>query len=129
MQDHARLHGPLGLLQLHAHILHALLLVRRHRHFTGGIDDFIEDTSCGVGLTLDLTHITTKNRSLWASNNFNIPKPTLQRDLACPFRQPVRVFSNPFDANEVWVSSFGGGLRVGYSTAPVATPLFANGFE
>ena len=29
-----------------------------------------------------------------------------------PFRQPERVFFNPFNPNEVWVTSFGGGVMV-----------------
>jgi hypothetical protein len=57
-----------------------------------------------------------------------MPTPKLQRDPACPFRQPLRVFVDPFDANEVWVTSFGGGVRVGYSTAPDEGPMLADGF-
>jgi hypothetical protein len=76
-----------------------------------------------------LAYITTETEGLWTSNDFNMPTPTLRRDLVYPFRQPVRIFFNPFDAGEVWVSSFGGGLRVGYSTAATGAPLFANGFE
>jgi hypothetical protein len=29
-----------------------------------------------------------------------------------PFRQPYRVFFNPYDDRETWVTSFGGGMRV-----------------
>jgi hypothetical protein len=31
-----------------------------------------------------------------------------------PFRQPERVFFNPFNANEMWVSSFGNGMKEGF---------------
>lgn len=30
-----------------------------------------------------------------------------------PFRQPERVFFNPYKLNEMWVSSFGNGMKVG----------------
>jgi len=35
-----------------------------------------------------------------------------------PFRQPERIFINPFNTNEVWVASFGYGLAVGLEAAP-----------
>ena len=30
-----------------------------------------------------------------------------------PFRQPERVFFNPYNLNEIWVTSFGNGLKSG----------------
>ena len=33
--------------------------------------------------------------------------------------QPMRVVYNPYNTNEVWVTSFGGGLRVGYSSPSI----------
>lgn len=38
-----------------------------------------------------------------------------------PFRSPQRVFFNPYQCNEVWISSFGNGLSVGYAMSPVIT--------
>jgi hypothetical protein len=35
-----------------------------------------------------------------------------------PFRQPERIFLNPFNTNEIWVASFGYGLSVGIVIAP-----------
>ncbi len=37
--------------------------------------------------------------------------------ISYPFRQPERVYFNPFKVNEVWISSFGNGLKVGSMTA------------
>jgi hypothetical protein len=34
-----------------------------------------------------------------------------------PFRHPDRVLFNPFNSNEIWVTNFGGGLRVGSTTS------------
>lgn len=33
-----------------------------------------------------------------------------------PFRQPERVFFNPYNQNEMWVTSFGNGMKVGLLT-------------
>jgi hypothetical protein len=38
-----------------------------------------------------------------------------------PFRQPERVFFNPYDSNEMWVTSFGNGLKKGLMN-PTAVP-------
>ncbi len=37
--------------------------------------------------------------------------------------RPVRIFVNPFNDLEIWVTSFGGGLHV------FGAPLFQDGFE
>jgi hypothetical protein len=39
---------------------------------------------------------------------------------AYPFRQPERVYFNPFNLNALWVSSFGNGMRVGNLAASAA---------
>ena len=39
-----------------------------------------------------------------------------------PFRFPSRVFFNPYDVNEVWVTSFGNGMRLGRVNEP--QPVF-----
>lgn len=76
-----------------------------------------------------LAYVTTEMDGLWTSRNINAPAPIFQRDPAYPFRQPVRVFFNPHDADEVWVSSFGGGLRVGRAVPIGEAPVFRDGFE
>ena len=42
------------------------------------------------------------------------------RDTSYPFRQPERVFFNPYNPDEVWVSSFGNGMKVGSLTTPTS---------
>jgi hypothetical protein len=41
------------------------------------------------------------------------------------FRQPERVFFNPYNANEVWVTSFGNGLKLGLLSGPVRVNLLS----
>ena len=79
-----------------------------------------------TGNTLDRVHsctfnpqnpnqlfITTEIQGLWKSDNINAPNPTFSIIHSYPFQQPVRVFFNPYDATEMWVSSFGNGMRKG----------------
>jgi hypothetical protein len=77
----------------------------------------------------NLALMTTEVEGLWATNNLRAATATFTRDNNFPFRQPVRVIFNPFDPSEVWVSSFGGGLRVGRMGGAGGDNVFANGFE
>jgi hypothetical protein len=71
--------------------------------------------------TLNQAYLTTETQGLWISNNMNIATPTWSLVTSYPFRQPERVFFNPYNQNEMWVSSFGNGMKVGLlSTAGIA---------
>jgi len=70
--------------------------------------------------TADTAYMTTEVQGLWYTENLNSPVITWTQT-TYPFRQPDRVFYNPYDASEVWVTSFGHGLRVsstGVTTQP-----------
>jgi hypothetical protein len=58
-------------------------------------------------------YMTTETRGLWFSSNMRTATPTFAAVSSYPFRQPERVFFNPFNPSEIWVTSFGGGVRVG----------------
>lgn len=64
--------------------------------------------------------LTTETEGLWHTANIHVASPVFSRVTNYPFRQPERVYYNPYNANEVWVTSFGNGLRVGVngSTPP-----------
>ena len=71
--------------------------------------------------------MTTETQGLWYSNNIHAATPTFTQVAAYPFRQPERVFFNPFNPNEIWVTSFGNGLRVGVTaTAPTVAGTQVN---
>ena len=71
--------------------------------------------------------VTTETQGLWYSNNIHAASPTFTQVAAYPFRQPERVFFNPFNPNEIWVTSFGNGLRVGTTaTAPTVSATQVN---
>lgn len=57
--------------------------------------------------------LTTETQGLWMSKNMNTPTPTWTLLDSYPFRQPERVYFNPFNLDEIWVSSFGNGMKVG----------------
>ncbi|MBM2815803.1 MAG: hypothetical protein HW421_2565 [Ignavibacteria bacterium] len=61
----------------------------------------------------DDVYLTTEVDGLWHSSAFNADNPSFSLVESYPFKQPERVYYNPFDKDEVWVSSFGNGMRVG----------------
>ena len=58
-------------------------------------------------------YLTTETQGLWLSTNMNTLTPSWSLVTGYPFRQPERVFFNPFNQTEMWVSSFGNGMRTG----------------
>jgi len=62
-------------------------------------------------------YLTTETQGLWVSNNMNTALPTWTLVDSYPFRQPERVFFNPYNLNEMWVTSFGNGMKVGLMNA------------
>ncbi len=61
----------------------------------------------------DIMYVTTEQEGLWYTDNLRSEQPEFRLLEAYPFQQPVRVFFNPYNSDEVWVSSFGNGLRKG----------------
>ncbi|MFZ1528358.1 MAG: hypothetical protein WAT19_06395 [Ferruginibacter sp.] len=64
---------------------------------------------------LSQAYLTTEMQGLWISSNMNTAVPSWSLVNNYPFRQPERVFFNPFNNNEIWVTSFGNGLKMGTS--------------
>jgi hypothetical protein len=65
-----------------------------------------------TSLTIDLyksgeAYLTTETEGLWHSADISSNAPVFTRVEAYPFRQPERVFFNPYNKDEIWVSSFG----------------------
>ncbi|MBC7887337.1 MAG: T9SS type A sorting domain-containing protein [Ferruginibacter sp.] len=74
---------------------------------------------------LNQAYLTTEMQGLWISNNMNAANPTWSLVNSYPFRQPERVFFNPFNINEVWVSSFGNGLKMGLVSGALPVKLIS----
>ena len=63
-------------------------------------------------------YLTTEIDGLWITENLGAASPTFAQVASYPFRQPERVFFNPFNTSEIWVTSFGNSLRVGSTVTP-----------
>ncbi|MEO6691202.1 MAG: T9SS type A sorting domain-containing protein, partial [Saprospiraceae bacterium] len=61
---------------------------------------------------LSQAFLTTETQGLWVSNNMNTMLPDWNLVASYPFRQPERVYFNPYNSNELWISSFGNGMKV-----------------
>ncbi len=69
-------------------------------------------------------YLTTETQGLFHSSDMNLVSPTWSLVNAYNFRQPERVYFNPFNTSEMWVSSFGNGMKVSnYSTTVVNTTI------
>lgn len=72
-------------------------------------------TSCTFSpLDSNTVFMTTEVDGLWCSTNIRAAAPDFFAVTNYPFRQPERVFFNPHRPREVWVTSFGHGLRTGW---------------
>jgi photosystem II stability/assembly factor-like uncharacterized protein len=67
--------------------------------------------------------MTTETQGLWVCSNINAVTPVFTAITAYPFQQPERVFFNPYNKQEMWVSSFGNGMKMG-SLLPTGIPTF-----
>jgi len=60
----------------------------------------------------NISYITTETEGLWYSSDFSQATPSFIQ-LNYQFAQPMRSFFNPYDHDEIWVTSFGNGMRKG----------------
>ena len=70
----------------------------------------------------DDAFLTTGSEGLWHTDHLHATAPVFTLVSNYPFRQPQRVYFNPYDSKEVWVTSFGNGLVVGRLDATAQTP-------
>ncbi|MDB6112798.1 MAG: BNR/Asp-box repeat protein [Pedosphaera sp.] len=84
-------------------------------------------TSCALNpLNANELYLTTETDGLWITTNLNSVTPSFAQVTSYPFRQPERIFFNPYKPSEMWVTSFGNGIRVG-NTASLPGILSLNG--
>jgi len=60
----------------------------------------------------NIMYITTEDEGLWISYNIRDANPVFQQIESYDFQHPVRVFFEPSNSDNIWVSSFGNGLRL-----------------
>lgn len=61
-------------------------------------------------------YLTTEGDGLWLGDAVHSAEPQFTRIESYPFRQPTRIFFNPCNPGEMWVTSFGAGMR--YTSLP-----------
>ena len=71
----------------------------------------------------DEAYVTTAEKGLWYTSNIHAATPTFTRVTNYGLYSPIRVFFNPYNAGEVWVTSFGYGIVKGAAQVGVATKL------
>lgn len=69
-------------------------------------------------------YVCTERNGLWYATNANTDTLALTKITSYAYRSPQRVFFNPYNQNEVWITSIGNSMRVGYS--PVDTLLITS---
>jgi hypothetical protein len=62
-------------------------------------------------------YLTTEQQGLWMTQDISVANPVFEQVNSYDYRQPERVFFNPYKPGEIWVSSFGNGIRTGTATA------------
>lgn len=72
----------------------------------------------------NVAFIATETQGLWFSTNFASATPDFEIAGTYPFAHPVRVFHDPYNTNEIWVTSFGNGMRMGRIEEP--RPAFSS---
>lgn len=69
-------------------------------------------------------YLTTETQGLFMSTNMNVAMPIWSQVASYKFRQPERVYFNPFNTSQMWVSSFGNGMKVSnYATTMAPATL------
>jgi photosystem II stability/assembly factor-like uncharacterized protein len=66
-------------------------------------------------------YLTVENNGLFVSQNLQDDQPVFTKVLSFPFWRPKRVFFQPGNASEVWVTTMGGGIWKGQSAPVVGT--------
>lgn len=69
-------------------------------------------------------YMTTETDGLWKCDNINGATPVFSQITSYPFQQPERVFFNPYNPNELWVTSFGNGMKMATLNGVIGLPEF-----
>ncbi|MBC8047435.1 MAG: T9SS type A sorting domain-containing protein [Fimbriimonadaceae bacterium] len=73
-------------------------------------------------------YFSTEAEGLWKTTNLIAATPTFSQVTNYPFMHPVRIFFNPFNTNEIWITSFGNGMKMGLnSNCAIPDNLIASG--
>jgi Secretion system C-terminal sorting domain len=71
----------------------------------------------------NIAYYTTETNGLWYSSNINAANPTFSQVSSYTFRHPMRVFFNPYNVKDVWITSFGNGIKRGIDNNITVLPV------
>lgn len=71
-------------------------------------------------------YLTVENNGLYFTQNLNATIPVFEKVTTFPWWRPKRVFFNPENACEVWVTTMGGGLWKGETDHNLITPIISS---
>jgi hypothetical protein len=71
----------------------------------------------------NIAYYTTETNGLWYSSNAQATTPTFTQVANYNFRHPMRVFFNPYNLKEVWITSFGNGMKQGIDNSITVLPV------
>jgi hypothetical protein len=71
----------------------------------------------------EILYFSTETVGLWYSSNATSATPTFSQLSNYPFRHPMRIFFHPNNVNQVWTTSFGGGMKFGNLATPLPLQL------
>jgi hypothetical protein len=71
----------------------------------------------------NIAYYTTETNGLWYSSNAQATTPTFTQVANYTFRHPMRVFFNPYNLKEVWITSFGNGMKHGIDNSITVLPI------
>jgi photosystem II stability/assembly factor-like uncharacterized protein len=84
------------------------------------INDLERVASCTIcPVNTNEMYVTTEAEGLWFTDNLSANTPTFSLVNSYLFQHPQRVFYNPYNPDEIWVTSFGNGIRVGSTSSTV----------
>ena len=66
-----------------------------------------------------VAYISTETSGLYYSSNCEASNPTYTLVSGYPFQHPNRMYFNPYNQNQIWVNSFGNGIRMGDMTVGI----------
>ncbi len=70
----------------------------------------------------DILYLSTEAQGLWKTTNLTDPTPTFTLVEGYLFKEPVRIFFNPYDSSEIWTVSYGAGMHVNRSGTVLLVP-------
>lgn len=61
----------------------------------------------------NIMYVATESEGLWYTTNLTSANPDFQLIEEYPFLHPTRIIFNPYNSEEIWITSFGNGIRKG----------------